>query len=182
MFTQFSAPRTPQHVELPRALPALPTLPAPPEVEVTLLVAGVLSSAPDLDRRASRPEDFAPLPANELAGALLARADVRTADGPRPLAHVDELPIALVGNPRPAYPAMLARARVGGRVVVEFTIDSVGIVAPGSFRVVESTDARFTQAVRAVLPRLRFLPAQLDRHAVGVTVRQPFVFTVRPGA
>jgi hypothetical protein len=43
---------------------------------------------------------------------------------------------------------------------------------------VTSTDARFTDAVRGVLPRLRFVPAQLREHSVGVTVRQPFVFRV----
>jgi hypothetical protein len=51
----------------------------------------------------------------------------------------------------------------------------------GSLQVVRSTNAMFTQAVRAVLPQLRFLPAQNAEHAVGVRVRQPFEFRVARG-
>jgi hypothetical protein len=32
-----------------------------------------------------------------------------------------------------------------------------------------------------VLPRLRFAPAQRGESPVGVTVRQPFLFTMRAG-
>jgi TonB family protein len=149
----------------------------PLEAEATLLVAGVIASAPDLVERPRRVDAFTALPVAELAGTV----DLDASETLRPLGRVDVLPIALVSNPRPSYPAALAQLRRGGRVVVEFTIDSAGAVAPGSFRVVESTDARFTQAVHAVVPQLRFVPAQLDRHAVGLTVRQPFVFVLRPG-
>lgn len=153
----------------------------PPMEDVAVLVPGVVSSAPDPARSAARAEEFARLRASDLAAELLLRAEVRATEGPRPTVRVDELPIAMIGNPRPAYPLLLARARVGGRVVVEFVIDSVGVVDLGSLRVLQSTNVEFTQAVRTVLPRLRFLPAQVGRHAVGVTVRQPFVFTIRPG-
>ena len=68
-----------------------------------------------------------------------------------------------------------ARLRVD---VVEFRIDSTGVVDLASLHVVQSTDTLFTQAVRGVLPLLRFVPAQLHAHAVGLTVRQPFVFRV----
>ncbi|CAA9340125.1 MAG: hypothetical protein AVDCRST_MAG40-2363 [uncultured Gemmatimonadaceae bacterium] len=87
----------------------------------------------------------------------------------------------LVSNPPPTYPTMLERARVGGRVVVEFRIDSTGAVELGSLQVVQSTNRLFTQAVRHVLPRLRFLPAHLGARAVAVTVRQPFEFRVASG-
>lgn len=99
----------------------------------------------------------------------------------RPELHPRDLPIPLVDNPLPAYPAALAQARVDGRVVVEFAVDSAGGVDLASLRVVQSTDARFTQAVRGVLPSLRFVPALRGERAVGVTVRQPFVFTMRRG-
>ncbi|HZF68659.1 MAG TPA: TonB family protein, partial [Gemmatirosa sp.] len=93
--------------------------------------------------------------------------------------HVHDLPNPLIGNPPPSYPAALEQARVGGQVVVEFRVDSTGVIDLGTLRVVQSTHVAFTQAVRNVLPRLRFLPAQLERQAVGVTVRQPFLFVVR---
>src|SRR5205823_5256807 len=57
-----------------------------------------------------------------------------------------------------------------------------GAVDLGTFAVLESTNALFVQAVRSVLPRLHFAPAQLGAHSIGVTVRQPFVFVIRAGA
>jgi len=49
----------------------------------------------------------------------------------------------------------------------------------GTLKVVQSSDTLFTDAVRTVLPQLRFLPAQLKERAIGVMVRQPFLFTFR---
>lgn len=151
-------------------------LPAVPQVELARLVAGVLAAAPDQARRVSRPEDFLPTPATPGSG-LLHHVGAQAFAAVDP--HATMLPIPLLGNPTPAYPAALARAGVGGRVVVEFLIDSTGAVDVASLRVVESTGALFADAVRRVLPRLHFLPGQLGAQAVGVTVRQPFLFTVR---
>jgi protein TonB len=152
-----------------------------PDPDATLLVAGVLAAAPDPMRAVSRAEEFVRLPPPTIDGASLAGTEVSTVAGLRALLHVDALPIPLVSNAPPSYPTALARARVGGRVLVEFRIDSLGAVDPRSLRIVQSSNALFTQAVQNVLPRLRFLPAQLGQHAVGVTVRQPFVFRVRGG-
>lgn len=163
-----------------RLFPAMPTV-LLPDPDATLLVAGVLSAAPDRMRAVTRPEDFVRLPPPGIDAPPLAGTSVSTAAGLRALLHVDALPVPLVTNAPPSYPTALARARVGGEVLVEFRIDSAGAVEPASLRIVESSDALFTQAVRSVLPRLRFLPAQLGQQAVGVTVRQPFIFRVRNG-
>jgi protein TonB len=173
-------PDAPRLAALARVLPAMPTV-LLPDPDATLLVAGVLSAAPDRMRALTRPEDFVRLPPPGIDAQPLAGTSVSTVAGLRALLHVDALPIPLVSNVPPSYPTALARARVGGQVLVEFRIDSAGAVEPASLRIVESSNVLFTQAVRSVLPRLRFLPAQLDRHAVGVTVRQPFIFRVRNG-
>ncbi len=173
-------PDAPRPSALARLLPAMPTV-LLPDPDATLLVAGVLSAAPDPTRAVTRPEDFVRLPPPGIDARPLAGTEVSTVAGLRALLHVDALPIPLVSNAPPSYPSALARARVGGQVLVEFRIDSAGAVDPASLRIVESSNVLFTQAVRSVLPRLRFLPAQLDRHAVGVTVRQPFIFRVRHG-
>lgn len=171
-------PRRPDVVgpRVRRARLGVVSLPAVPQVEVARLVAGVLAAAPDLARRVSRPEDFLPTPATPGSGLLqhVGAQAFAAVD-----AHATVLPIPLLGNPTPAYPAALARAGVGGRVVVEFLIDSTGVVDVASLRVVESTGALFADAVRRVLPRLHFLPGQLGAQAVGVTVRQPFLFVAR---
>ena len=163
-----------------RRLAAFSTVVLPSE-EPMRLVAGVLAAAPDFAQRIARPEDFAPAAAPPLLADLLARTGVTALAMVSTDVHVHDLPIPLVNNPRPTYPLALAQARVGGRVVVEFVIDSVGAVDLGSLHVVQSSDVRFTDAVRSVLPQLRFMPAQLGEHAVGVTVRQPFIFTLRAG-
>jgi protein TonB len=158
-----------------RNLPIVPLAPTI-DTDAMLLVAGVVSVAPDLTRRVTRAEDFVPAPemSDERPGTVahalaLARSDVR----------VDELPVPMVTNPPPLYPLSLQQARVGGEVVVEFMIDSTGVVQLATLRVVESTNELFAQAVERVLPRLRFLPAHLGERNVGVLVRQPFVFTTR---
>ena len=176
------APRRPEaalalRIELPRL-----ALAVPPDLDAAILVAGVVAAAPDLRRLVSRVEDFVRRPGSgELSDGLLGRGDASTGEELRPLGQVDVMPVALVSNPLPVYPAELARARVDGRVLVEFRIDSAGAVDLESLRVVQSTNALFTQAVRGALPRMRFLPAQVDRHAVGITVRQPFVFRTAYG-
>jgi protein TonB len=127
----------------------------------------------------TRAEDFVPPPdSSRRAGPTVWTTAFLRPD----LLRVDELPIPVVNNPPPVYPLALQQAHVGGQVVVEFLIDSTGVIDLGSLRVVESTNSLFTQAVRRVLPRMRFLPAQLGPRPVGVTVRQPFVFIVRPGS
>jgi len=154
-------------------------LPKPPELDLALLVAGAVASAPDLTRLVTHPEDFRHFQPTASDAELLARARVVPPSGMQSVGLVDVLPIAMVSNPLPSYPTILAQARVGGHVLVEFTIDSAGAVDLGSLQVVRSTNALFTQAVRAVIPRLHFLPAQLGEHAVGVRVRQPFEFVTR---
>lgn len=171
-----AVPRRPDAGRL-RYFVRLPVL--PPAVEAAVLVPGVSASAPDFSRVPARAEELVRRETAELLAQLTARAEVRMTEMPRPVGPVDVLPIAFVTNPLPTYPAALARAGLGGRVVVEFAIDSVGQVSPGSLTVLESTDSLLTQAVRAVVPRLRFLPAQLGPNAVRVTVRQPFLFRVR---
>jgi protein TonB len=176
-------PAAPAAPDAPRAAPAraalrrvaVPAI-AIPEAEVAQLMAGVLAAVRDQARRASRPEDFLPsAPGGVLtqAGALAPVALL----GPQA-----PLPIPLASNPVPEYPAALARAGVGARVVVEFLIDSTGAVNAQSLRVVESGGPAFADAVRRVLPRLRFVPGLLGERPVGVTVRQPFVFVARRGA
>ncbi|HEY0776623.1 MAG TPA: energy transducer TonB [Gemmatirosa sp.] len=151
-----------------------------PDPEATLLVAGVLAAGPDLARRVERPEEFVPRPTALLSDLLTSTAAAALALV-RPDVRLHDLPIPLVDNPTPHYPSALANAHVGGRVVVEFRIDSTGVVDLGTLHVVESTNLLFTDAVRGVLPQLHFVPAQIGEHPVGVTVRQPFLFTFRAG-
>ena len=79
---------------------------------------------------------------------------------------------------RPTYPEQLRLAGIGGRVVVRFVVDTLGLVEHESVVVREASHARFENAVRDVLPRMRFTPAQLDGHPVRMLVEMPFEFAI----
>ena len=83
-------------------------------------------------------------------------------------------------NPAPVYPAELMRRRVEGRVVAEFLVDARGRVDARTMRVISSTDDRFSQAVRDVLPSLQFLPAESDGVKTEEWVEMPFRFAPKP--
>ena len=77
----------------------------------------------------------------------------------RDIASVAKLaapPRPLVGNPAPRYPDEWRSAGAGGRVLLTFTTDARGIPDTTTIRVIGSTHAAFTNAVRRVLPAWRY--------------------------
>jgi protein TonB len=100
-------------------------------------------------------------------------------DGVYSTHQVEKIAVALHGNPQPYYPDQLRQARVQGRVSVEFIVDTTGRADTTSLRVVRSQHVLFTDAVRAVLPYLYFLPAEVDGRKVRMRVLQPFSFVLR---
>jgi len=78
---------------------------------------------------------------------------------------------------RPSYPDSLYRAGVGGRVVVEFVVDSSGAIDPASVDVMASSDPRFALAVRQALGLTRFVPAMRRGVRVRQVVQLPVEFT-----
>jgi TonB family protein len=82
------------------------------------------------------------------------------------------------GNPAPKYPPDLLRRRVEGRVMAEFLVDANGRADVRTLRIVSSPDEQFSQAVGAVLPRLRFLPAERDGTKIEEWVAMPFRFSL----
>lgn len=84
--------------------------------------------------------------------------------------------VALPGNPRPRYPEVLRAAALEGTVLAEFVIDTTGAIEVQTVQIIASDHPRFERAVREVLPRLRFLPAEAGGRKVRQLVRQPFEF------
>jgi TonB family protein len=80
------------------------------------------------------------------------------------------------GNMGPEYPVVLKTERIEGVVVLAFVVDTTGRIDMNSATVVKSTDQRFLDAVVAVLPGQRFIPAQLDGRKVKQLVSEPFYF------
>jgi TonB family protein len=80
--------------------------------------------------------------------------------------------------PRPAYPDALRAAHVEGEVVAQFVVDEDGRVLPETFKVVRTTDDQFSDAVRKVVPIMRFDAAEADGRHVKQLVTMPFTFTL----
>ena len=89
-----------------------------------------------------------------------------------------EKPVVALSNAQPTYPGMLQSQGVSGQVIAQFTVDTTGRVEPNSFKVIESSHDLFTSAVRNVLPRMRFQPAEVGGRKVRQLVQQPFVFSI----
>jgi bla regulator protein blaR1 len=84
--------------------------------------------------------------------------------------------VPLQGSGVPVYPSALAGAHIEGEVLAQFVVDTSGQVLPGSLRIVRSTDSLLTQAVRAAVPSMRFVPPELNGRKVRQLVQQPYYF------
>ncbi|MEX1185338.1 MAG: TonB family protein [Gemmatimonadaceae bacterium] len=76
------------------------------------------------------------------------------------------------------YPEALRRSRVGGEVVAQFVVNTLGLPEASSFKVLRSSNELFTAAVRAHLPRMRFTPAVVQGRPVRQLVQMPFQFNI----
>ena len=83
-----------------------------------------------------------------------------------------------IGGPPPTYPDSLRTAGVGGRVVVEFIVDTAGHVEPGSVQIVSSTQAGFEAPTRDAVGASTFRPGLLHGRAVRVFVSEPVNFEI----
>jgi len=78
-----------------------------------------------------------------------------------------------VSGPPPRYPQDLQMAGVGGDVVVEGIIDTLGHVERGSLRIVSSTNRGFDDSARRAAPSTVFRVARTPWRAVRVWIRIP---------
>jgi len=85
---------------------------------------------------------------------------------------------SLPDNPKPKYPSVLESSGIAGVVQAQFVVRSDGKADMDSFKVLKSTNELFTQAVKNVLPRMRFSPAQIGGKPVNQLVQQAFQFAV----
>ncbi|MEO8193047.1 MAG: TonB family protein [Gemmatimonadales bacterium] len=78
-----------------------------------------------------------------------------------------------------SYPESMRTSGAEGEVMAEFVVNENGRVESGTFKVLSSSNAAFTQAVKNALPRMRFRPAQIGKTNVSQVVQQAFVFKLR---
>ena len=92
--------------------------------------------------------------------------------------QVEKAAAAIPGSGSPAYPEMLKSSGVEGEALVQFVVDTTGRAELGSFKVLRASHDAFGQAVKAALPRMRFLPAEIGGRKVRMLVQQPFAFAL----
>jgi periplasmic protein TonB len=84
----------------------------------------------------------------------------------------------LQDSPKPKYPSVLESSGIPGEVQAQFVVKSDGKADMDSFKTLKSTNELFTQAVKNVLPRMRFSPAMIGGKPVNQLVQQAFQFAV----
>jgi hypothetical protein len=75
------------------------------------------------------------------------------------------------------YPEVLTGVGLSGEVQAQFTVLADGTVDVGTFKVLRSASELFTQAVRKILPQLRYAPAEIGGRKVSQLVQQSFQFS-----
>jgi periplasmic protein TonB len=156
------------------SVPALERLLPPNAMPVTVPRSTVpIGALGEIDPRAMLRDDTLPAgPRGRIGGE---RHGLGTGDQLATISTVDK-PASLLVPPRPRYPEQLRAAGVSGRVVVRFVVDTLGRVEPASIVVRESGHDLFEQSVRAVLPALRFVAAEVEGRKVRMLVELPFEF------
>jgi Periplasmic protein TonB, links inner and outer membranes len=107
-----------------------------------------------------------------------------TTTGPRPAEQpyfefqVEQSVTILPGSPVPVYPAELKAARVEGEVLAQFVVGTDGRARPGTLKILKSSHALFTDAVRNALPQMQFSVASIGGKKVAQLVQHPFVFAL----
>jgi hypothetical protein len=74
-------------------------------------------------------------------------------------------------RPRMTLPTL---KRLGGRVVLEFVVDTSGTPMPASVRVLLSSGPEYTREAQREFSTLHYAPGQCNGHPVRVSVRQGF--------
>src|SRR4051812_15838633 len=84
----------------------------------------------------------------------------------------------LSDSPKPKYPSVLESSGISGEVQAQFVVRNDGKADMDTFKVLKTTNELFSQAVKNVLPRMRFSPAQIGGKPVNQLVQQSFQFAV----
>lgn len=87
-----------------------------------------------------------------------------------------ERQVSAISGTNVDYPESMRSSGAEGQVMAEFVVNENGRIETGTFKVLSSTNAAFTQAVKAALSRMRFRPAQIGKTNVSQVVQQSFVF------
>ena len=173
----------PEPVQQPAIVRDLAGPPLPKGFQVLVAPLEIPDVLPpvDLSQKTTNEADFSGVGvaggvANGVVGAPV--SDAKAAGQPYFEFQVEKRVLARPDNPRPSYPETLRLAGITGQVFAQYVVDTLGRVEPKSVRILASTHELFSSAVRDVLPRMRFVPAEAGGRRVRMLVEQPFSFTI----
>ena len=84
----------------------------------------------------------------------------------------------VVFSPKPTYPPDLHLGGISGQVWFEFIVDQSGGIEKDSFRMMSSTDPRFTDAAMPTMLATRFCPGVRAGMPVRTRVRRAVTFRI----
>lgn len=96
--------------------------------------------------------------------------------------EVDSTVSRYPGSAAPAYPVEMLKQGVQGSVVTQYVVDTSGFADTTSLKIMQTTHAQFSEAVRAALPYMRFFPAKVGAKKVRQLVEQEFSFKIEQSA
>ena len=96
--------------------------------------------------------------------------------------EVDSIVARYPGSAAPAYPIEMLKQGVQGSVTTQYVVDTTGFADTTSLRILHTTNAEFSEAVRAALPFMRFFPAKVGDKRVRQLVEQEFSFKIEQAA
>ena len=79
----------------------------------------------------------------------------------------------------PSYPVAMLQQNIEGAAFVVYVVDTLGHADTTSFKIVNASREEFAQAVRDVMPKMRFRPAILGGIKVRQLVQQNFSFKIQ---
>jgi protein TonB len=91
------------------------------------------------------------------------------------ISKLDQIPVATV-QVRPQYPFEMRRAGISGQVVVDFIVDTSGLVH--NAYAASSTQRDFESSAVQAVSKWRFRPGRKGGRAVNTHMQVPIVFTL----
>jgi periplasmic protein TonB len=149
------------------ALPTIPRIPVPGPVDLDI--------APQTPGGATSADSAV---VADIVGSGSGVGSAMITDGGVAHSDVVDSPVRVLSERVPRYPETLRAAGIAGTVAMQFVIDTLGRVEPGSLRVLASTHELFTRAAVASLRDARFTPGEVAGHRVRTLVERSFRFDI----
>ncbi|MDP9177109.1 MAG: TonB family protein [Gemmatimonadota bacterium] len=84
--------------------------------------------------------------------------------------------VSAISGTQVDYPESMRSSGLEGQVDTQFVVDENGRIQSGSFKVLNSANAAFVDAVKRAIPSMRFKPAKIGNTKVSQVVQQSFKF------